>query len=315
MNLGQLRHVYLVPMRALSLLSVVPLVLVALPASASSVEGVFNSPLGKVKVVDLAGIIEARAVRSGGPCNFKKGQVVFEGAQLDDSITGTINACKVGPSCGGKVSGMMVLNVYRGGKLLSGAVHLKTGSCKTPLNKDAVAFKRAKKSRPRKNPKAKDPVKVHVKPKIAAADKAPVFDDDPKPGKRDAAEAKAFEAQGFFELGLIEDARSALKAAVKLDPMYDQGYNLIGVTYRMRDRYDEALDWYKKSIEINPANHDVYYNIACIHALKGDKDQALNYLQIAALNGYVSSETFSTDADLKSLHGNEIFEKLRSGQL
>jgi hypothetical protein len=277
----------------------------------ADVSGTFSSPLGRLKVSGVGGVIEAKAARSGGPCGFKKGQVVFEGAQIDDSITGTVNACKVGDGCSGPVSGMIMLLVSRGGSLMSGAVHLETGSCKTPLGGDAITLKRSQGKKPKKPKKPKTP----KKPKVKKADRPPVHTSDPKPGKREAAEAHAFEAQSFFEMGMFEDARGKLKEAVGADPTYDQGYNLIGVTYYVRDRYDEALEWYKKALEINPANHDVYYNMACVYAINGDKEQALRYLQIAVLNGYVAVESIKTDHDLKNLHGDPTFEQLKSGQL
>ena len=81
------------------------------------------------------------------------------------------------------------------------------------------------------------------------------------------------------------------------------------------DWYDEAKDAYGLALEADPANPDVYYNLACIHALTNEKEQALGYLQIALLNGYVDLSTLTQDPDLKSLNGDERFEALKKGEL
>jgi len=48
--------------------------------------------------------------------------------------------------------------------------------------------------------------------------------------------------------------------------------------------------------------------------MRGDKEQALRYLRIALLNGYVQLDTLLTDPDLKGLAGDPQFEKLKAGQ-
>jgi hypothetical protein len=53
--------------------------------------------------------------------------------------------------------------------------------------------------------------------------------------------------------------------------------------------------------------------MACVYAVKGDKSQALRYLRIALLNGYVQLETLSLDPDLAKLQGDPQFERLKRG--
>ena len=66
----------------------------------------------------------------------------------------------------------------------------------------------------------------------------------------------------------------------------------------MRNDLDRALEWYKKALVVDPDFGDAYYNMACVYALQGQKELALRYLQIAALNGYASAEGIDADPDL-----------------
>ncbi len=264
----------------------------AAPAIAGPLSGTFSSPLGRVAVREKGGIVTGTIAEKKNPCGFPKGQKVLDGSRLDDSIVGTLHACKVGTGCSGPVQGAAMLLITHGGAALSGAVHLETGKCETPLKGDSVAFRKS----------------------ARAGHAASVSKGSGTPRQR--AEKLAAEANATLKEndGDAEAARAKFIEATKVDPNYAEGYIGVGVTYYARERYDEALDWYKKAIEANPAIGDAYYNIACVYALKGDTAQALRYLRIALLNGYVQLNTLQSDPDLKSLQGNPTFEKYKTGQ-
>jgi tetratricopeptide (TPR) repeat protein len=187
-----------------------------------------------------------------------------------------------------------MLLITKKGAVISGAVHLEAGGCKTPLQGEAIVFRKSE------------------KPVVSAAPAAP-------PGKkttvRERAEALARDADGILQQadGNAELARTKLQEAIKIDPEYAEGYLGIGVTYFARDRYDEALEWYKRALEVNPGLGDAYYNIACVYAVRGEKAQALRYLRIALLNGYVQLATLGMDPDLSGLAGDETFERYKQG--
>ena len=56
--------------------------------------------------------------------------------------------------------------------------------------------------------------------------------------------------------------------------------------------------------------HHTQYDIACIHALLGDRDSALEWLRQAARNGYPCGPLFECDPFLAALRGTEGFAKL-----
>lgn len=282
----------------------------ALLASASAfaapLSGTFASPLGDLAVTEKDGIVTGRVVDAKNACGFPKGTAVLDGSRLDDSITGNLRACKVGDGCAGPVDGAVMLLVAKGGTVLSGAVHFDAGACKTPVAGDGIALK-----------------KIGGAAAGAKADKPkpPKAEKDPKVGKqtpRQRAQALAIEGKKLLESGAegsVEEAREKFKEAVSVDPDYAEGFIGIGATFVMRQRFDEALEHYKKAIEVNPSYPDAYYNIACVYAIKNDPEQALRYLRISFLNGWAQVDLLANDPDLKNLHGNEEFEKMKKGLL
>jgi hypothetical protein len=264
----------------------------AIEGMAAPLAGTYSSPLGMIAIAEKDGVVLGKVVDAKkNACLFPKGTVILEGSRLDDSVVGTLHACRVlTDTCAGPIDGAAMLLITRGGTVISGAVHLDAGPCATPLKGDSLVFKKG------------------------AAKKGAV--DAKKAGTaRQRAEALALEAKKLMDEneGNHEAARAKLQEAVQIDPSYSEGYIGVGVTYYARERYDEALDWYKKALEANPANGDAYYNTGCVYALKGDKEQALRYLRIALMNGYVQLDSLKADPDLKKLEGDPEFEKLKTG--
>lgn len=137
----------------------------------------------------------------------------------------------------------------------------------------------------------------------------------PGPEARKQAEALAIEGGKALFAGDIGVARAKFEEAVQVDPAYAEGYNGIGVSYYQADRYEEAEEHYKRALEANPAFPDAYYNLACLYALRGDKDKAFNYLRISVINGFVDFEKVDEDPDLQSLKDDERYQKFRAGTL
>ena len=61
-----------------------------------------------------------------------------------------------------------------------------------------------------------------------------------------------------------------------VDPMIARGRAAV---HEFRDEYDEALDFYKKSLELQPTNNDVSRDIGRVYRLLGDYQQSEEYLQ------------------------------------
>jgi hypothetical protein len=266
----------------------------ALPTSmarAAPLAGRFQSPLGVLSVKEAAdGTVSGTITDTKNACGFPKGTEILKGVRLDDScVAGTFKACKVVTgTCAGIIQGDAILLVTKGGALLSGTVHLEAQGCATPLRTDALVLKRVGSPPPPKPP--------------------------PKQKKEDAT-TLVTRAQPLIMAGEAEEARKLCQEAVKLDPEYPQGHTCVGVTYYLRERYEEAFEQYTKALEADPSYRDAYYNMASIYAIQGKSEEAIEYLKLSILNGYIDIKTLSTDNDFKNLHGNPAFERLRAGSL
>jgi len=276
--------------------------LAAAPARAvPPVDGEYDSPLGRVKVTGDGTSYEGRLVgQPKGP--YHEGDPVLKATLLDDSLAGQVRVpLYKAPSCKQReVWASAVLLVGEGG--LSGAVHLPKG-CKGPTGKrGGVTFARG----------GGDPAPAPGSgraPADGAKAKPPPAKDDRK-AAREKARALLTDGAAYLNEGNFEQARKRFLDALDEDASVPEGYNGVGVTYRMRNDLGKALDWYKKALAVDPDFGDAYYNMACVYALQGEKEMALRYLQIAALNGYATADGMDHDPDLESLRGEKAYQAL-----
>jgi GNAT superfamily N-acetyltransferase len=85
---------------------------------------------------------------------------------------------------------------------------------------------------------------------------------------------------------------------------------LHGHHYHQAGDLEQALDWYKRSIEAGSAPAWVLYNTACCQALSGDRANALKNVRLAIERGFGPIEHIRSDTDLKSLHDEPGWGKL-----
>jgi len=76
-------------------------------------------------------------------------------------------------------------------------------------------------------------------------------------------------------------------------------------------RYDEARTLLLEGLEQHPGNTSLLYDVACVEALMGNKDSALEYLR-RALENPRFREDATKDEDLASLHDDPRFTALVS---
>ena len=88
-----------------------------------------------------------------------------------------------------------------------------------------------------------------------------------------------------------------------------QEYYKAGDTARLEKRYADAAQLLLKSYELVPESADLPYDIACLHALRGVKDEAFKWLDVAIAAGYTNVEHMLKDSDFDSLHDDPRWEK------
>jgi tetratricopeptide (TPR) repeat protein len=253
--------------------------------------GRYASPLGTVELAVDGGAVVGRLVAPAEGCPFTKGDEVLRATELDDSLAGKVHVWLSGEGCGAHEAwASVVLLVQRSS--LSGAAHVTQPGCRAPLGPRGGLTLTRVDGRPPPRP-AKE---------LARA-------------ARERARALLRDGAAWLQEGNFESARKQFLAAIDVDAGLPEAYNGVGVTFRMRNDQEAALEWYKKSLAVNPDFGDAYYNMACVYALQGKKDLALRYLQIAALNGYASAEGIDEDPDLAALHDEPAYQALLKAHL
>ncbi len=294
-------------------------------AQAKGLDGVWGSKLGTIRVKVQGDKAVGTMVRATKLCPYKSGEKVMDGVVMEDSFTGKVKLCQLDDDCGGPVWAYAVLLI--GGDTLSGSVHSKEAMCPlvgTNAGK-GLYLKRSKKAKIRKKRRVKATGQASAQKEVD--DEEEVIPGPPaKPGTYDPRAAFAQKSkstpvrdalkrgESLLHAGQFERARKGFKKALKYDATNPLALTGIGATYYARNDYAQALVWYKKALESDPNFGMAYYNIACVYALRSNPKMALKYLKIALMNGFVVQATMNKDPDLKSLHGNEEFEKLLRGE-
>jgi tetratricopeptide (TPR) repeat protein len=94
-----------------------------------------------------------------------------------------------------------------------------------------------------------------------------------------------------------------------LQGVFDEGMKLHG---EEKD-YDKAIPLFKKVFYTLPeesVGFTAAYNVACGYALKGDKERAIDWLEISIKYGFTKFDHIKTDSDLDSLRGEPRFRAL-----
>jgi eukaryotic-like serine/threonine-protein kinase len=80
-------------------------------------------------------------------------------------------------------------------------------------------------------------------------------------------------------MGRFDDAFRELTLAHELDPLSIGPINLLGVNYYFQRRYDESLELWHRSVEINPSSAIAYFNLFHVYVGKKSYDNAIAALQ------------------------------------
>jgi TolB-like protein/Flp pilus assembly protein TadD len=73
---------------------------------------------------------------------------------------------------------------------------------------------------------------------------------------------------------------------------------------------EKALEWARIARSLDPEDCMLIYNLACIHALASDPEEALDCLELAVSSGPVLKAWFINDPDLESIRGLPRFQAL-----
>jgi hypothetical protein len=265
------------------------------------VAGEWDSTIGRIRIEAVGDLFTGTLVTSSGLCKFEVGSEVIKGTMLDDSFAGKLRICLRGKTCKAKEEWASAILLATPGAL-SGAIHVEAKGCFAPVGKNGgLALKRASAQAPSAGAGAQP---------VASPPKALAGGADDKKARRVKAREILNDGAAYLNEGNFEAARRRFLEAIEIDELIPEAFNGVGVTWRMRNDLNRALEWYKKAILVDPDFGDAYYNMACVYALQKQNEMALRYLQIAALNGYATSEGIDADPDLEGLRGDPAYKAL-----
>ncbi|MBI4880980.1 MAG: DUF2911 domain-containing protein [Planctomycetes bacterium] len=106
-------------------------------------------------------------------------------------------------------------------------------------------------------------------------------------------------------------AMQTAKSLLEIDEKNGQAWHGLGLALHSLGRLDEALEAHvKASTSSNPNIGPVAcYNAACVHALKGQKDEAFAWLDKALNAGFTGFDHMATDPDMDGLRDDPRYQK------
>lgn len=133
-------------------------------------------------------------------------------------------------------------------------------------------------------------------------------------------QAAFFAGQALEALGRSAEARDAYAHALEvverymdLNPDDPRACTMRAVCHCRLGRREEGLRWAEQALLLEPRDAGVRYNVACLYALEGAREEALRCLDEVLRAGFSNREWIEKDPDLASLHGDPRFEALLAG--
>ena len=120
----------------------------------------------------------------------------------------------------------------------------------------------------------------------------------------------------LLRLGKVSEARASYlnaarfaEAELKVNPTDVRTMSALAVYLQKSGQAEQALARINEALTLAPANAEVLFRAAVVHALSGDREGALTFLERAAANQY-SRKTIAADDDFASLRQDPRFQQL-----
>jgi tetratricopeptide (TPR) repeat protein len=133
-------------------------------------------------------------------------------------------------------------------------------------------------------------------------------------------QAAFFAAQASEATGKHAEALEAYRLALgvcerhmEMNPDDPRAATMRAVCLARIGRREDGLHWARQALAIDPLDPGVRYNVACLYAVEGAADEALDCLEEVVRAGFQNPEWMERDPDLASLRGLPRFQTLMNG--
>jgi tetratricopeptide (TPR) repeat protein len=113
----------------------------------------------------------------------------------------------------------------------------------------------------------------------------------------------------------LESAKGLFLASLEMDSSRSEPFQNIGVITVRLQQFDEALVWYRRSLEVKPGDPDLMRNMVSLHRREGNLDSSLFYVKSILEAEPDDIEQLTNEAGLYAEMGypdsaNIVFEKI-----
>ena len=115
------------------------------------------------------------------------------------------------------------------------------------------------------------------------------------------------EGRAAFERGV-----RAAERHIELNPDDPRAYYLGAICWCRLGQVEKGLEWGDRALALDPDDAGVLYNVACLNAVGGRAEHALDQLEHAVQNGFGHREWIEHDPDLESLRSHPRYQALLS---
>ena len=106
------------------------------------------------------------------------------------------------------------------------------------------------------------------------------------------------------------EAIRAIERHVEINPTDARAFYLGAIAQLRLGNLDSCHDWVRRAVAIDPEETGTLYNVACIHCLLGETEQALDMLEQAVRHGFGHKEWLQNDPDFVTLREHSRFHAL-----
>lgn len=129
--------------------------------------------------------------------------------------------------------------------------------------------------------------------------------------QREAAHTQLQEAaQAAANEGRWQDAAAGFRKLTEVAPKNGRAWHMLGYSLHAAGKLDAALEAHLKAVEFSEFAPIATYNVACVHALKGETDAAFAWLDKAVERGFNNPDQLAIDTDMDSLREDARFKQL-----